>query len=668
MAAAAAPLSLKQLAGQLHQLRLKVEQRTTSRRQTRSAPPANKKTDDLISIPLSAPVQQLLAISLKAMQADQQRLFGTPAPTNPAAGAPGVSGASPAPAAPVAEAVPNAESFGPALRSLAQQLLQVQDFLPRTRVSVSPHPNAQPAILAFMQEELAWLSDTTQSRPATPAALLVKLRQAALAYEEGRTTDAITLLKNILNGDPHNHTIQACLSQILYALAANGTLTALPEAREYAQRSIVATEKQRPARLEVYQYLAVVTERAFGEERALEWLRSSGMLHANLLQTQHGLLAARGAYLRAWAVLGSINPALWGEPELAAIHDLVLQVVGGAALYVHWLRQPLLQKMMASKVPDPLALATENHITESWQAYTELSQHWQHFPISNLANPWLLKIRYLQTLAQLLPSPAYDLILCHVALDAQTWRDGVYPEREAQELLEDRSVAYWRLWAQTLSVKNDQRKSALFPVAETLEDTEDLAAADNLLGQLRGLELQYIKPEAWEDLKPWLTRWQTEHLLAAATGSNQPRSRFAPNSLPFSNFYRRWQEPQIMGHQPTEIIATLAKRGAFANWPEALAAMDGAVRLLEDPVHGLVANQKRAFELAKKNNPQKFASKNYTFGKPSQASLVYSMVPLGVMGAIFAAFMFSDNISQAVGISLALVGLGGVALLNLAKS
>jgi cytochrome c551/c552 len=655
-------ITLKQLSTQLHHLRIKIEQHHNSRRQQRSLKPAVPADhQDLTNIPTSPAVQQFFGAIMKAVQADQNRLFPATAPF-----AASQSALPPLPAA-AHELVP--DTVGPALKNLAQNFLQTQPFLPKLRNTAHPGPNCNPEILAFLQAELAWLSDsTTQARAATPAALLVKLRQAVQAYEEGRTTDTLTLLKKILNGDPHNHTLLACLSQILYAIAAAGTLTTLPEAREYAQRSIIASEKQRPPRLEIYQYLAVVTERAYGEERALEWLRSSGLLYPAMLQTQEGLLASRGAFVRAWAILATINPALWAEAELSALHDMVLQVVGGGAMYLHWLRAPLLQKLAASKVPDPLARQTEAYMLESWHTFSEFDFTWRNFPLQHVPNPWLLKVRYLQTLAHLLPNPAFDVVLCQISLDAQTWRDGTYPEREAQATLDDSTVSYWRLWAQTLSVKHDQRKNALFPAQEVLEDSEYIAAAEQILAQLHQLERQLIKPEAWEDLKPWLTRWQPEHLLAAATGSNQPRSRFAPTALPFSSFYRKWQEPQVATYQASEVIGALAKRGAFASWQEAIAALEGALRLSEDPLHGLIAAQRRAFELGKKQSPQKFANKHFTFGKPSNLSLTYSLVPIGLLGAIFAAFALSENISQAIGVSLALVGMGGVILLNSSRT
>jgi hypothetical protein len=528
------------------------------------------------------------------------------------------------------------------------------------------HPTVNRPVLAFLQEELAYLSEIVQGKPITPAALLMKLRQATLAYSEGRTTDTITLLKNALNGDPHHQGLLACLSQVLYGLAAHGTPTALPEAREYAQRSMIASEKQRPVRLELYQYLAAVTERAFSEERTLEWLRNSNLLDTTSLQRAEGLLANQGISLRSWGLLATIQPALWEDHELQHIKNLVYRVVGGAALYLHWLRPLLLQRIAVSKVANEHATEIEEIIGASWQAYEAVNRYLANFPMPELSYPWLVKVRYINTLAQLVPAASFDTILCNIALDAQGWQDNTYPHREAQTLLEDNNLSYWRLWAQSLSSSKDQRKSHLFPTEEAYLDADLITEATPILEMLRELELRSVKTELWEDLKPWLTRWQPEHLLAIATGSNQPRNRFAPSLAPFNTLYRKWQEPSIQSHLMGDVVAEVAKRGGFASWAEALATLEGAFRLLDDPVHGIVANQRRSLKLAKKHNPAKFANKFLNLEAPSGTTMAFSLMPLGLLGAIFAAFTLSENLSQAVGISLALVGVCGVLFINMA--
>jgi hypothetical protein len=430
---------------------------------------------------------------------------------------------------------------------------------------------------------------------------------------------------------------------------------------------MIASEKQRPPRLELYQYLGAVTERAFSEDRCLEWLRSSNLLNTQVLQGAEGLLANHGLGLRAWGLLATIQPSLWDDHELQHLENLVSHVIGGGALYLHWLRPLLLHRITASKVPNDHATTIEELIGTSWQAYDVINRYFTNFPLAQTQYVWLVKIRYLNTLAQLVPNISFDLTLCNIALDAQGWQDHAYPHREAQSLLGDSSINYWRLWAQSLSSSKDQRKSHLFPTEEAYLDADFIGEANTVLESLREIELSHVKSELWEDLKPWLTRWQPEHLLSTATGSSQPRNRFAPSLTFFNNLYRKWQEPTVQSYLMGDVVAEVAKRGGFASWSEALAALEGAFRLLDDPVHGTIAGQKRALKEAKKQNPAKFANKFMNLETPSGNTMMYSLLPLSLCGAIFAAFTLSDNLSQAIGISLALVGVCGVLFINMAK-
>jgi hypothetical protein len=228
-------------------------------------------------------------------------------------------------------------------------------------------------------------------------------------------------------------------------------------------------------------------------------------------------------------------------------------------------------------------------------------------------------------------------------------------------------VSYWRLWTLVLTPFKDMRQPYLLPAEEIIHDGDLLASCDQLLATLVASEKSLIKAHLWEDLKPWMTRWQLDHLLAASTGSNKPRNRFAPSLPPYTSLYRIFQEPPVSGLLPSEIIIENAKRGAFSSLFEVVAALEGAGRLINDPVHGIVASQKRALAAANRYNPKKFKTVAQEFGGSSGNGFLMLAMPVGVLGLVAAVVSFSANWGQALGLLLALGGVAGVVALNLKK-
>jgi hypothetical protein len=588
------------------------------------------------------------------IQRDMQRLL-QPTPTE-------------APATPpLNEPIPAATlPTTPMLAHLVEAYLATEPLIP-TPDATEKTQAASPHVLALMRQELELLIETNTQLGNIPGPLLAKLKQAIAAYAEGRTSDTITVLKTALTGDPHNQTLLTCISQILYAQAARGTATALPEAREFAQRSIIANQKQRPARLALYQYLAIVTERAFSEERALEWIRNTELLSPAPMQTSKGLMVHYGIPLRVWGILAGITPTLWSEHEYRALNTLVTHVVGGAALYVCWLRESLTNAAAMSKTPLLELEGIEKTVQATFQTYETIIDGLVQINTTPTAMPWIVRWRWLQTLVQVSGTPALETILLHIALDGQNWAQNIYPDHELQTLLDEHDIFAWRVWAQSVTPFKDMRKAYLIPSDELAIDAEAFKEIDGMLNLLKNAEAERVRDSIWNDLKPWLVRWHLDHFLATATGSNQPRTRYAPTLYPFNHFYRRWQDPQVIGLLASEVIGEVARRGGFANWYEVLAAFQGALRLLDDPHHGLLAVQRRAFYAAQKKNPSKFTGKEIDFGRAKGSGMGMALLPLGFMGALFAIFNMASNTSQAIGLSLALFGLAGVVLLNLSS-
>lgn len=521
---------------------------------------------------------------------------------------------------------------------------------------------------ALLMAELNYLMQENSVRPLMAAGVLMKVRQSVQAFLDGRTNDTVTLLKNALHTDPHNHSVLMLLSQIQYYQAARGLQNSLPEARDLAQRSTIYSEKQKPAQLAYYRYLAIVTERSVAPERAMEWLRESGMLHISpMLESNEGLMVERGIYLRAWAILAGIPVDLWQEAELNAVKDLVTKVIGGVAVYIAWLRTPLLTAASLSKTSIPVVEEIERLLQTTVRSYAEHANALKQLPLTSSDKPWLLRVRFLNAVVQVAPVPYFDQAMCQFSLDGQSWNEGNSPDPELRATIGLREISYWRLWALVMTPYKDMRQPYLMPAEETINDGDLLGSCDQLLTTLVATEKQLVKAHLWDDLKPWLVRWQLDHLLAASTGSNKPRMRFAPSLPPYTSLYRIWQEPPVSALLPSEIILESARRGGFASMFEIVAALEGANRMIHDPVHGLLASQKRALAAANRYNPKKFKSVAAEFGGSAGSGLLMVAMPLGMLGLLAAVVTFSANWGQALGLILALGGIAGVVALNLKK-
>ena len=527
-----------------------------------------------------------------------------------------------------------------------------------------PH-TPQQVLAEIFQTELANLQNPANhgaGRLALSAALINKLKQAEQAFLADRFKDAITILRNALTGDPQNHLVLHLMSQLLYFLAHNGQQGALPEARELAQRSCIQSERLSPEKLALYRYRAIVTEWGFGPERTIEWLRIHELLNPSRLCGPHGLLAEEGQALKAWAILSTIPPTLWTQYEFGALLEVMDRAVGGAAMYLAWFQKPLEDAQNQSKMPLPHLSNITQLMLNVQLAFSEAAPALHSLPLTTSSHPWILRVQFLHTLVQVAGHPTLPQVLSHINLAGDQWERHSFPTNEIQASIKDNDVEYWQIWCLFLTHHKDLRQPFLLPAEETAQDGDLLAAADQLLEQLRNLEQSMLVPQH-ETLKTWLPKWQLEHLLAVSTGSNKPRLRFAPGISPYANFYRHWQKPIIQHWLPSEVIAGTAARGAFASLFEMHAAFLGAARLLDDPENGLIPHQKRALALARRQNPSKFNKMREPGGGSGLQGLSMLVLPLGGLGAAAAIVNLSANLGQAVGLLLALTGVIGVLFL-----
>lgn len=633
----------------LSDFRLRLETLTQERRQQRLIRMRDQTDVDgmqMRQFAMSADLRVLMDRLAAAVTLDINR-YAPPVKPDPAA----------APPAP-----PHAESpLGP----------YVQDFSRHLMPTLVPHVNstqmADPADTYFahlFHDELVDLNDEGGLVAYIGSATLPKLKKAYEAFLTSRPGDAMTILRTAQRNDPHNHILAFLMSQLLYHHAARGQQDALPEARELAQRTLIFSDKLPADKLAAYQYHAIAAERYFGTDRMMGWLRESNLLKLEPLTGKHGLLGHRGVHLRSWHLLSTLPFNVWGDDELNALKALVNEIVGGGMLYIAMFRQMLVTESNLRKEPIAIVSAIEEQVQEAYRHYMTLAPSMHQLPITTSRVPWLVRNRYLNTMATHVHPPGFDHILLHVALSGSSWHTGIYPDAELRAALDDPNLSYWRIWTQAISPTRETHHDHVLPVNDALDEAQLMADCDKLYEELQQAEAEKIKPDVWDMIRPWMVRWNMDHLLAAGTGTTKPRVKFAPTLSPFNTYYRRWGDPMPTGVLSSEMIADAARRGSFGNLFEVLAAFEGAARLLDDPIHGLMALQKRALNAAKQQEPERFGALKIDDSGPNMAIM---LLPLGLLAGMAAAVALSKNWGQAIGLMLVISGVAGLASVSLTR-
>lgn len=521
----------------------------------------------------------------------------------------------------------------------------------------------------------AEMKDLSQEGPllgALGAAFVPKLQKAHKAFEEGRHSDVITILKTALRGAPSNNVMLFILSQYLYYLTATGQRDALPEARDFAQKAMMANDKMPEDKLLQYRYLSLAAERSHDENHVIAWIREHNLLSSKPFYGREGLAANKTLSLRTWVLAAGLSHALWHEAEITALKELVMSVVGGGAFYLFFCRTRLLEMPHINDNPIPALDAIESTLTVAYQHHHRLRDNLTAFAAIPATIPWTVRQRYLRTfLAVASPPPTFDQTLMNISLDGQYWNHGALPDTGFRAALADgNDMSYWRLWAHSLAQASEISSYALIPATEAMSEAETIPLCDKALTLLAHNEAKLMRPGVWEEIKPWLNKWQLAHFLAAATGSNHPRDAFAPRTAPLASLYRRWNKTMPSAILASEVLQHTAQQGGFANTAEIQMALEGAAHLIDDPTHGMVATQKRALKAAKQQNPgSKFdalSMGDVDLGAGFQQILTI-LLPIGLLGGFGAIIMNSQNIGQTIGLSLALLGVTGMVLLTFSK-
>lgn len=465
-----------------------------------------------------------------------------------------------------------------------------------------PEPSFNPAEAYFFNLATQHIAHMEEHHLLFPAAI-DKMRKALHAFCQRRYSDAFTLFKNAQKADPHNHSVAFIFSQFRYFQANNGHADYLPEARDDAKKSTIYSDKIDPDFLLMYRYHAVAAERTFSVERPLELLRECNLLEPEHFMNRTGLTSHNGIYLKAWLLLSTIPTKYWQDFEFESLYTLATRTIGGACLYFSLFRGLVLEEMAVRKNGIPIITTLEQKLETSFQHYHSLihpfEKQWPY--VGNL--PWTVMARYLNTVRKAGPIPTFDQILLNVSLNGRQYVNGAYPD----DLLINAGLvdlSYWRIWAVGMAPDQGDRMALILPAHVASFETQIFPLLEETLTLLREEELERIEQNVWGMIQAYLPRWSVEHLLAAGTGSNQPRGMFAPTISPFSSLYRKWGSPIPSGALASEIIHENAQKGAFANPQEALAAFEGAFRMLDDPNHGLKAQQKKATKVLQKENPK----------------------------------------------------------------
>lgn len=645
----------RKLAQAILELRAKVEQHGSERRDTRVSAVRDARDEPtgngLRGMQLSADVQALTNALLTAVARDcnvYQRTveFGLPDPATPAT-----------PSLPLAAGFvqATAHELAPWLKPPAT-VHEMEQLAP---------PSRHYAML--LQAEISRLSDEALGMTGTAKTSLAKLQSAYKAFTEQRHTDAHTILKNISRNEPNNNMLLFLLSQFQYLMASLGHSETLPDARDLAQKAMIDNERFNQQQMIFIRYHSAAAETQYDPAKALGWMREHGLLHVGLFLNQQGLASFQSLPLKAWGLLAGIDTSHWTAAETENMKTLVMDVVGGGWLYFALLRGKLQEDALRRKDPLPHADDIEAVLVQAHQAYTVLVPQLAEFPTKTSPLPWLVRSRYLNTLMQAAPRPTFDQILLNIAFNAQYWRIGSYPDPEVCHVLGDPHFAYWKLWAQTLTPLRERRQPQTFPAADALLDAQALPLCDQLLELLRQEEAARIKADVWDKVRPWMIQWSLDHLLAAGTGSNQPRSRFAPRNTTLSALYQRWAKSTRTSILYSDLIHAMAGNGGFGNVQEVMAAFEGAYRLIDDPAHGLAAVQKRALQAAKKQDPAQYGKLHIADERVGTGKLLLALLPLGLVGGIVGVAMSTQNLGQAIGLTLALAGFVGIAMIGLSK-
>lgn len=462
---------------------------------------------------------------------------------------------------------------------------------------------------------------------------LQKMKQADKYLREGNIGPCLRVLQGAKSSDPHNNILAYMISQINYFQTHNAHSDALPDARSEAKKSGAYSEHLGGDALLRFRYDAVAAEMPFSHKKAIEWLKEFVLLDADNISGETSFLKSHGIYFRSWLLLSMLPYKLWNDYIFQNIEDMVTNVIGGAAFYIHILRDPCMRALRERAVPPAAVKRIEEKLALAQGHYEDIAQAFHSGWSERSTLPWTVKNRYLSMFYDAGPFPKFDEVLLYVSLNGRQFDVNAPPQNVfARSGLEREN--YWRLWALVFNEESNKRLFTILPVKETAAEQDFYREAERALQTLKENENAEIETETWNEAEPHMVRWTMDHLLAIGTRNNNPRQKFTPSSPPFSHLYREWSYQNNKNPLTGTLMENVASLGGFSGPQEIVAAFEGASALVNEPNYGIRAQQKEALRKARRAKGQilsSFDADDLSAGKV----FWYVFIPIGFMTFIF---------------------------------
>jgi hypothetical protein len=420
-----------------------------------------------------------------------------------------------------------------------------------------------------------------------------KLKKILFSIGEKRIEEAIILARNLKKDDPHNNTVFFILSQILYFKACRSNAACLPEAREEAKKACTYVENFDEGKLLRYRYHCIATERIFSPERTVDIMRSYYMTNPESLTGKGGISANHFYNLRCWIILSTIPTKLWHKFEVESLEEITEKAIGGALIYIYYLRGAVLTEIDAGNEMFKSKFAeTEDLLANFYHNYSRIKNTVDTCFNSKFVlkdtEPylWTALHRCVQYLLAVAPMPSSDEVLMHCSLDARSCEADAYPENNMLKIgLEH--TDYWKSWALALTPFSSTQKKELIPI-NRLADMQNLFKIyTDMLTQLENLEREALKDEDWDLIIEYMPMYAFENLLEIGYGGTNTQLLQTKEDKPFVPYYKEWRKKTLPSPLPSDMIKQHAKNGAFINFKEVHTLFEGIYRVFASAPYNL---------------------------------------------------------------------------------
>lgn len=435
----------------------------------------------------------------------------------------------------------------------------------------------------------------------TNTPMVQKIQRGVQVYADGRIADALTILKNARNEDPHNKLTSYVLSNVFYHRAAHGHRKYLPQAREEAKKAATRIDKIGCQITDRFGYNYIALDGYFGPDRQLEILRDFGAITPPDVDASE---EAHACYIKCMAFFSLTKSEDWTEKDIAYIRQMALEYVGGGLLFTLFYEKKCLPHIFSDNSDiathfDPLreVMLILRGVQHNLNEYRlALSEYFAENIEMSPPKYWTINRRLLRTAAKGMPTPDIDMFLANTSLNGKhhTATESLnLALRESGLQVGD----FWSLWISKLNYSAKYYSPKALPHKLAIEEAEILPKAVLALEDLRRAEARLIDQERWSLSSHYQPKYTYENLAELGLGHSFTSVSFAPKNESLKNHYKIWGAVLPTGLLPSEIIEARAKAGGFADVAEIATALDGAQKILKEPEYGLIANQNKAWKI-----------------------------------------------------------------------